>query len=239
MSSVSGSSPRRSSRLLDLARHLSSQAGGSRVGFLSREATPARRALLIASLPRLDVAAVTAAVSAGADAVEIRTLEEKDRRGLRAALAGIAVPVGIEVSGDGGMIKAAEAAEAGIDWLRMQADVSIGALDWEKAARMLTLPNDLDLRLVAALSALEIDAVLVDLPARSDISLADGLRLRAIAELAKKPLFLHGDWRIPATVLAASDHLGVDGIVVDIEDASRAGGLATLAAALKRAPSGA
>jgi hypothetical protein len=184
------------------------------------------------------VAAVAAAVSAGADAVEIRTLEEKDRRGLRAAVEGITVPVGIEVSGDGGAIPAAEAAEAGIDWLRLPADASIAALEWEKPARMLTLPTDLDLRLVAALSALEIDAVLVDLPARSDISIADGLRLRAMAELAKKPLLLHADGRIPAAVLAASDHLGVDGIVVDIEDASRAGGLRTLAAALKRAPSG-
>lgn len=235
MIAPSSSAPRHTSRLLDLARHLASQTSTGRVGFRGGESTPARRAVLIAALPRPDTAAMAAAVAAGADALELHAAGEADLRDLGRALGGVTVPVGLDLAYAADAQSVTGAAEAGIDWVRLPLDLSITALGWERPARVLTLPEDLDLRLIATIGGLQVDAVALSLPGdAADLTIQAGLRVRAIADLAKKPLLLHVGARVPAAVIAACEHLGVDVVVADVEGASAAARLADLAAALRR-----
>jgi thiazole synthase ThiGH ThiG subunit len=94
----------------------------------------------------------------------------------------------------------------------------VSTLAWEKPARFLTVPFDLDLVLAQGVGGLPIDAVLVEIPESVDqeFSLAEALRLRALAERARKPLLLHAGPALPASAAASSEHLGADGLLVDV-----------------------
>ena len=74
----------------------------------------------------------------------------------------------------------------------MNLDAPVAVVAWERPARFLALPFDIDLRVTAALNGPLADAVVVTAPGDEPwtLHMAAGLRLRTLSEVIKKPLLL-------------------------------------------------
>jgi hypothetical protein len=210
---------RRPSRLVEILRSYSSSHGGPGFGFKQSVDKPRRVAALVASFQEIDLDAIAAAAVAGVDAVEIRYSGRDDVQHLRQMADRLAVPFGMTLPPDADASTAASAVEARADWVRLPLAGHISTMEWEKPARVLTVPFELELDLAQGLNGLAVDAVLIDQAggAPSEFTYADALRLRALSELMKKPLLLHAGRGLPPGAAAACEHLGADALLVDVE----------------------
>lgn len=230
-----GTSPsaRQGSRLLERLRSLASAPSGGRVGFRAHEASPKREIALVAVFPEPDVAAMRRAIEAGADAVELAVGDPSAVATLADAAKELGAPFGIALRGTVSADTAAEAANAGCDWVRIGLDATLATTAWEQPARFLTIGTDLDLRLAAALNAPFAEAIVLEdrEPAGPDLDLAAALRLRMLGEIIKKPLFYRVEIGLALLPAAVFEHLGVNGLLVPGSDPSA---LAALSRSLSR-----
>jgi thiazole synthase ThiGH ThiG subunit len=171
---------------------------------------------IVASFGRLDAKAMAAAIEVGADAVEVQVSGASDIDALAGLSERLGVPIGIAAASgfDAGLAKAAQYAQA--DWLRLSLQDSMRAVGWERPARILTIPSDLDLRIVSAVNGLEIDAVQIDAMPRTDTetTLGEGLRLKSLRELLRKPFLVHVSVGLTPDLAPAYEQLGIDALVV-------------------------
>jgi hypothetical protein len=176
-------------------------------------------AALVASFPEIDLDAVTAAAQAGVDAIEVRFAGASDVRRLLQTTDRLNIPVGVSLSEDTDSSIAASAVEARADWIRLPFAAPISTMLWEKPARLLTVPFEIDLDLAEGLGGLALDAVVVDhaVDVQSELTYTDALRVRALSELMKKPLLLHAGPAIPPGAAATCEYLGADGLLVDVD----------------------
>jgi hypothetical protein len=217
MNVASNSAPRPTSRFLDLLRARSAPGGQGRVGFRAHAEPTKRRIGLVAEFRKVDSQAMRAAVEAGADALEAPASDRQAVKLLADVQRELGVPVGMVTPSGVDADLAHAAAEAGIDWIRIDLGASIAAVGWERPARFLTIPADIDLRLTAALNGPFADAVVVvagDTGEVSHLALGEALRLRAIGEIVKKPLILHAGVGLPPLPATVSEALGVDALLV-------------------------
>ena len=212
---------RATSRLLERLRSLAGQPGGGRVGFRSAAAPSKRRLAVIAQIAGPDVATARAAAVAGADAVEVQFGAGAAPSTLAGLSQEIGVPVGLAAAGAAGEDFARAASEAELDWLRVALDTPVEALAWERPARYLTVPTGIDLRLATGLAAPLAEAVaFVGQEEMSELRIGDALRIRLLAEIAKKPVLLQvpgSGSPIGASILSS---FGVDAVLLPIAGAS-------------------
>lgn len=211
---------RRPSRLVEIMRSLAGSHGVPGFGFKQPFSATRRVTALVASFPEVDPEGMAAAADAGADAVEARIAGANDLRRAVQLAERLKVPFGVALPADAGTSFAASAAEVQADWIRLPLDSRISTLEWEKPAHVLTVPFDLDLHLSRGLSGLAVDVVLIDAiePSRSELTYSGALRIRTMSELMRKPLLLRGGPGVPPAAAGACEHLGVDGLLVDMED---------------------
>ncbi|MGH2346190.1 MAG: hypothetical protein ACRDG4_13270, partial [Chloroflexota bacterium] len=153
MNVISSGRPKRPSKLLDALRSRAQGGGSGHLGFGATHTEVKRRLILVASLSAFDKGALRAIAGAGADGIEVTIRGTQDLAALGALLPDMAIPVGI-------VLDAAESGEdlgsiieaAGVDWIRLSLQSSALALAWEKTARFVTIPEDLELRRVPALN---------------------------------------------------------------------------------------
>ncbi len=216
--SASGST-RKQSRLVEIMRSFSGSHGGPGFGFKVAAGASRRTTALVASFSEADLDAIMAAADAGADAVEIRSVTNKDLQRLFQLSERLKVPYGISLPPDANAAAAASAEEAHADWVRLPITGHISTMAWDMPARVLTVPFELDLQIAHGLNGLAIDAVLVDEAEseRSEYTYADALRLRALSEVLKKPLLLRAGPGVPPDAAAACEYLGADALVVYVE----------------------
>ncbi|HWE64315.1 MAG TPA: hypothetical protein VHB98_21600 [Chloroflexota bacterium] len=209
-------STRGSSRFLEHLRTLVGTGGAGRVGFRAQAAAPRRHVGLVAAFQDVDVAAMRRAVQAGADALEVAVSDASALRALIEALGKLEAPVGIAVAAEAGDDLARTATEGGIDWIRLALDASLSSLAWERPARFLALPYDIDLRVTGALNGPFADAVVVTAPDDEPwtFQIAQGLRLRTFSEVIKKPLLLQEQADAPRLSAAVYEALGVAAVIV-------------------------
>jgi hypothetical protein len=198
-------------------RGFSSQ-GGSRLGFTARQDVSRRRIAVIASLDRTDAALFERAVQAGADALEVAVVTERDLRDLAEAMQKIAVPVGVVATSGAAQLVSGFAQESAVDWVRLPMDAPLSVLAREKPAHLLTVPVTLDVRLASAVSNFGVEAAVLEAPDASaaEITLGDALRLRALRDAMQKLVLLDVAVGIPPDAAPALDSLGINGLVVRV-----------------------
>lgn len=209
----------RPSRLVEIMRSYARSHGGAGFGFRQPPTVARRVAALVAAFSQIDQDSIAAAVQAGADGVEIRWANGSDARKLSLLAGRLSVPWGVCLPLDADASTAAIAQEAGADWVRLPLGGVISSMQWEKPARVLTVPFELDLHLAQGVNGLAVDAVLVEpaAGALSEYTYVDAVRVRALSEIMKKPLMMHAGPGLPPGAAAACEHLGVDGLLVDVD----------------------
>lgn len=227
---------RANSRLIERLRSLAGQTGAGRVGFRSTAAPSKRRMGVIAQTGQADVERLRAVVAAGADAVEVQLTAGAAPSTLERLSRELGVPVGVVAPGPAGEDFARAALDAGLDWVRVTLDTPIEALAWERPARFLTVPTDIDLRLAAGLATPLAEAVIfVGEEDLSGLLIGDALRIRLLAEIAKKPALLQvpGSGTPVAVSILAS--CGVDAVLIPIAGSAGATQIASYVEAFEQA----
>jgi hypothetical protein len=216
--SVTGSG-RRQSRLVEIMRSFSESHGGSGFGFKPTTGTSKRVTALVASFPVADLDVIMAAAEAGVDAIEVRASGSKDLQLMLKASERLKIPYGVVLPADADERVAASAVEAGVDWVRLPITGHISTMEWDKPARVLTVPFGLDLLVAHGLNGLAVDAVLIDQAEgeRPEFTYADALRLRSLSQVLKKPLLLHAGPGVPPGAAAACEYLGADALLVYLD----------------------
>ncbi len=224
MNLPSSSTSRRPSRLLDLIHDRARTGGTGRLGFGVRAAAPKRHLALIAGFDKVDTRGFTAAKEAGADAIEVRISSTRDLRSLAGTQEALGVPLGIVLDDIASQELATVATEVAIDWIRLPLQASVTALTWEKPARLLTLPADLEPRLAPGVNPLEIDAVVLEGGGRTpgSLSIGESLRLALLCELIKKPVIVHTNSGITPESVAVLEQFGANALLAPVEPATLA-----------------
>src|SRR6185437_4290480 len=224
------------SKLLDALRDRAHTGGSGRLGFGSHGVTQKRRLTVIASLAAADLAGTAALVQAGADGIEVRVSSARDLRAVREAASGLGIPVGVALGVDvAGDLDPAEVS-SGVDWIRLPLASEAVALTWEKPARFITVPPDLEVRRAPALNLLEIDAVVIEAQGRlqDGLTVGDLLPLAMLGEVIKKPLLLHGGIGLGIDLVGVAEQCGANGLLVPVEAATAAATIADYVHALER-----
>ncbi|HVC79128.1 MAG TPA: hypothetical protein VNL35_01315 [Chloroflexota bacterium] len=231
-----GGAPKRPSRLLDALRDRAHTGGSGRLGFGNHDTTQKRRLTVIASLAAADLAGSAALIQAGADGIEVRVSSVRELRAVRDAASGLSIPVGlvlgVEAAGD---LDPAEIA-TGVDWVRLPLAAGAAVLTWEKPARFITIPPDLEIRRAPALNLLEIDAVVIEAQGRHQdgLSVEDLLPVAMLGEVIKRPLLLHGAIGIGLDLIGLAEQCGANGLLLPVEAATAAATIADYLRALER-----
>lgn len=231
MSIVASTTKASASRFLESLKSITGVVSAGRVGFRAQADVPKRHVGIVALIAKADAAAATAASAAGADAIEVRTATIREARALVTAAS---IPVGLVAPATADAAYAAEAVAAGVDWLHLDLEAPIATLSWEGPARFISVPADLDLRLVAAFNGPFAEAIVASPAADDALDLAAGLRLRLIGEVVRKPLLLTLTAGQPTVSSAEVEALGVNAVIVPVtaEDANST--IAALRASLER-----
>ena len=216
---VSNVRPKRPSKLLDAMRRRAHGGATGHLGFGSVPAESTRRPALVASLSMVDKAVMEAIGQAGADGIEVVVRGEADLAALRSVVSALPVPVGILLDSAAGWVQASAADEPDIDWVRLSLQASAVALTWEKVARFITIPEDLELRRIPALNVLEVDAVVIDgaWAQNGGLSIEDALRLAALGEICKKPIFLNAGPGLSPELVSVAKQCGIHGLLQQVE----------------------
>lgn len=225
---------RPTSRFVEHLRTLLEGSGRGRVGFRAQAEAPKRHVGLVASLPQADLAFVRQVARQGVDAVEVPLADRAEVRSLAEIAGALDLPVGVAARDGIDDDLAASLGEAGFDWARLALDASWPALGWEHPSRFLTVPLDVDLRIVAALNAPFVEAVVLAAGEGGwSRQIAEGLRLRTISEVVKKPLLLALPATAPALAAEVYTALGVDALILAVDGPAAADRLAAHAERLQ------
>lgn len=227
-----GSTARRPGKLAELLR-----AHGSGVGFRPHGDVRKRSMIVIGSIASSDADALAASVGAGTDALELRVATAHDVKGLGELVQRAGVPVGADVTGaDDEAVLASLAIEQGVDWIRLTLAAPISALNWDRPARIVTVPFDLDLLAARGFGGLNVDAIVVnqEASARTEYTLQDAMRLRALSDIVRVPLALLAGNGIKANDVAACEQAGVNALVVPVDSVRDVPRLSALIAALEQ-----
>jgi|GEM_PF-1585445 len=210
---------RKSSRLVEIMRAYAGARFGAGVGFRSHPDSTKRTVALVASVAPDDWDGATAAIRAGADAIEARIESADDLRAVDLLAGRVSVPLGLLLAESMDDKLPAEAAEAKVDWIRLPLTADLSSTRGERPARIISVPSDLDISLVRGLNGLAVEAVLVQAGGITSggFTYADAVRFRAFGELIKKPLLLVGRGEPMGSVLAA-EHLGADALLIREEE---------------------
>ncbi len=222
---VSSGRPKRPSKLLDALRGRAQAGGSGRLGFGASREEVKRRLTLVASLTAFDRGAVRAVAQAGADGVEVTVTRREELAALGELVGDLGIPVGVILNAAGGWDDLRVAVEAaGIDWMRFSLKTTALSLTWEKPARFITIPEDLEPRRVPALNVLEVDAVVIEGSGvhQGGMRIEDALRLAMLGELCKKPLFLDTGLDRSPDLAAIAEQCGINGLVYSVEPESAA-----------------
>jgi hypothetical protein len=216
---VSSGRHKRPSKLLDALRHREQVGGTGHLGFGAVPAPAKRRPALFASLSAIDTSAMKALAQAGADGIEVLVRSEADLKEVRAALPESTVPLGLVLDPASGWLPSSAAELPDIDWIRLWLGTNASVLAWEKPARFMTIPEDLELRRVPAFNTLEIDAVVIDgaWAQTGDLSIEDALRIASLGDIFKKPVFLNVGKGLPAELVSVAKECGVNGLLYQVE----------------------
>jgi hypothetical protein len=218
MTTQIGPAPRRQSRLIDLIRAFAGQAGGSRLGFSSRQAAPKRTLAVVASFDRADAALLASAAKSGADALEVSVATERELLALAEAAKGITVPVGVVAAYGAAQLVTGLAAEKGLDWVRLPLNAPFSVLAKDKPARIVALPMSIDLRVAHAISDLPVEAVVLEASESSaaELTLGEALRVRALRDATQKLALVDVALGVTPPAVAAVDALAINGLVVHL-----------------------
>jgi hypothetical protein len=195
---------------------------------------------LVASLSIIDKSVAAALGQAGADGIELLVRKEADLEKLRSLLPDLPIPVGIVLDAESGWVPASPGELPDIDWVRLSFRASAVALAWEKPARFITIPDDLELRRVPALNMLEVDAVVIEGTwfETGELSIEDALRLAALGDILKKPVFINADQGLSADLVSVAKQCGVNGLLYQVGSAASVAMLAAYIKALEANASG-
>jgi hypothetical protein len=235
MNIASTAAARSTSRFVEHLRTLSGTGGRGRVGFHAHAEAPKRHVGLVASLDRgADLSLIRQLVQAGADAVEVTVRDRAAMTALRTAGSAVDVPLGIVSRIDVDDDLAGDAAEAGIDWIRLELEAPLMALGWERPSRFLTVPLDVDLRIAGALNAPFVEAVVITAPQNEMWSqqIVEGLRVRTLSEGVKKPFLVAVSDNDPVLSGEVCAALGIDAVLVSVDGPSGAEHVAAYVAQL-------
>ncbi|MGH2411414.1 MAG: hypothetical protein ACRDGS_13775, partial [Chloroflexota bacterium] len=221
--SHSGAS-KRPSKLLDALRDRSHTGGSGRLGFGVRAETQKRRLTLVASLAIADLATSAALARAGADGIEVRVPSVRELRSVNEAGSGSAIPIGVVLGVDAAADLDPAEVSPGIDWVRLPLGSGAAALTWEKPARFITVPPDLEIRRAPALNLLEIDAVVIEARGthQDSLTIEDLLPLAMLGEMIKKPLLIQSGIGMDLGLVGVAEQCGANGLLVPVEAATAA-----------------
>ncbi|HVA88289.1 MAG TPA: hypothetical protein VNL71_00460 [Chloroflexota bacterium] len=230
------SAPKRPSKLLEALRDRSHTGGAGRLGFGAHSAGPKRRLVLVASIAVADLARLAAVAEAGADGIEVQVRSARELRAVTEATAGLGIPLGIALGGD--IVADLDPTEVatGIDWIRLSLAAGMAPLNWEKPARFMTIPPDLDVRRAPALNLLEIDAVVIEAHGsnQGSLTIGDLLPLAMLGEILKKPLLMHGAIGFGPALAGVAEQCGANGLLVPVEASTAAATIGEYARALEQ-----
>jgi hypothetical protein len=196
--------------------------GTGHLGFGAVPAPTKRRPALVASLSTIDPSTVKALAQAGVDGIEVLIQSEADLNEAWAALPELTVPLGLVLDPASGWLPSSAAELPDIDWIRLWLGTNAAVLAWDKPARFMTIPEDLELRRVPAFNLLEIDGVVIDgaWAQTAGLSIEDALRIASLADIFKKPVFLNVGKGLPAELVSVAKECGVNGLLYQVEAAS-------------------
>lgn len=222
MNIAGSATTRTSSRLVEQLRSLAGAGGAGRVGFRAQADLPKRHVGVVASLRAPDDALMRRVAEAGADAIEVLVAGASSVRDLGQRARALSVPVGIVTQREVGEDMATIAAEAGIDWLRIDLTAPVASLGWERPARFISVPIDVDLRVTVALNAPFAEAIVAEPPRGSTWSydVAEALRLRTLGEIVKKPILAALPAHAPMLSAGTCTALGIDAVLLSVEGAA-------------------
>jgi hypothetical protein len=206
------------------------------LGFGSHAEAQKRRLTVIASLAVADLTVTAALVRAGADGIEVRVTSARELRAIREAASGLGIPVGVALGVDAAADLDPAEVSSGMDWVRLPLASGAVALTWEKPARFITVPPDLEVRRAPALNLLEIDAVVIETRSKhgDDLTVEDLLPLAMLGEVIKKPLLIHGGIGIGLGLVGVAEQCGANGLLVPVDAATAAATIADYVQALER-----
>ncbi len=170
-----------------------------------------------------------AVARAGVDGIELVVRKEADLEAIRSAGSGLSVPIGIVLDAAAGWAPSAAVNLTDIDWIRLSIGTSAATLAWEKPARFVSIPEDLDPRRAPAFNILEVDAVLLDgaWVTTGELSIDAVLRLATLGEIIKKPVFLNVGNGLSADLVAVAKTSGVNGLLYQVESVAAVAAMAT------------
>jgi hypothetical protein len=162
---------------------------------------------------------VKALAQAGVDGIEVLVRREADLKAVRTALPESTVPLGLVLDPTSDWLPSSVAELPDIDWIRLWLGTNASVLAWEKPARFMTIPEDLELRRVPAFNMLEIDAVVIDgaWAQAGGLSIEDALRIASLGDIFKKPVFLNVGKGLPAELVSVAKECGVNGLLYQVE----------------------
>jgi hypothetical protein len=236
---VSSGRQKRPSKLLDALRSRAQGTGTGHLGFGNVPAPAKRRPAILASLSSITPSTIEAIERAGVDGIELVVRKQADLEAIRSALPGLSVPLGIVLDTASGWIPSDAGNLPDIDWVRLSVEVSAAVLAWEKPARFVSIPEDLDVRRAPAFNLLEVDAFLLDgtWVNSGELSIEDALRLAALAEIFKKPVILNVGKGLSTDLVAVSKQWGINGLLYELNSAGEVAAMATYIKDLEADPS--
>jgi hypothetical protein len=193
--------------------------GTGHLGFGAVTAPTKRRPALFASLSIIDTSTMKALAKAGADGIEVLIRSDADLKEVRAALPESTVPLGLVLDPASGWLPSSAAELPDIDWIRLWLGTNAAILAWDKPARFMTIPEDLELRKAPAFNMLEIDAVVLDgvWSRTGGLIIEDALRIASLGDIFKKPVFLNVGTGLPAELVSVATDCGVNGLLYQVE----------------------
>ena len=201
------------SKFVDKLHNLS-RTSVSPIGFHAAISKPVGSPmLLVAGLSGTGVKSTEAIASVNADAGLIWSQGIKGRSLKRMIKAMGDIPLGVVVGGTD-RERISDFVGSGCDFVVFDIKMSAAALDEKGVGKFLAIDTALDIGLVKAVNALDIDGVFLSKDEDLFITVEYLLVCRHFSELLNKPLMISLTWPITDTELGNLRKAGVDGIVV-------------------------
>ena len=217
-------SPR--SRLVEMLRH-SAWVETRRMGFGITESPKPPRAVLIVGLPLLDASPAETALRAGADALLfealVRTADAREQLAQTVRNLGDA-PSGLVLGEGTALDSLPPLGRDGLDFVVARSEDVPPSFLGVEAGKGVVVDHDLPPSLVRSVNDLPLDfVVLGTISAEQPVALTlrQMLSLRLLAEGLRKPVVLASSYLRGPDDLTYFEHVGLDGLVPDVEPASR------------------
>ncbi len=191
------------------------------VGFGGGDETKQKGLLLMAELGSAALDQAREVVGAGCDALLVHLAgkpEEAAWKRLEELSREYEIAIGLRLPADGELREVAkQATESGVDFTYLALGHPLGALEGE-LGRVVELTSELPDAQLRTLGLLEVDAVTPGAAPAASLTLADLVRLRALRELATRPLLLPLAPEFPQAELSLLANNGIDGIMIGAAD---------------------